>query len=552
MRNYIILIFIGALLFIPFLGAVHLFDWDEINFAESAREMLLTHNFSRVQINFQPFWEKPPLFIWMQALSMMVFGVNEFAARFPNAIAGILTLCLIYHVGTTWKDSRMGWLWVWMYIGSFLPHLYFKSGIIDPWFNLFIFAGIFQLSKLSNRNNYRDLKRLRIAAAAGLFIGLAVLTKGPVALLVSVICLIVVWIRGRMVSIIQWKEIFTFLIIAGLISSAWFALETLKNGPWFIVTFIKYQLRLMSTEDSGHGGPIYYHFVVLLLGCFPASIFALGAFKQDLSESYVSRNGKLWMSTLIIVVLVIFSLVKTKIIHYSSLAWFPLTYLGAFYLNKLLYTTQKSFKWYHLGGLFLIGTAYAVALFVIPFVDIFKAQIEPFIGDKFGKAALYANVHWNPWLSLVGVIFFMILLISILLLRNMRSQLLGLGLLLFSTIVSVQCIAYLYLPNIEGYSQRAAIDFFKSKQNENCTVEVLGYKSYAQYFYTMKQEPKDTNEFRTYYLLTHNSNKPAYFISKIDRYEEPMKNYHLIKTGEANGFVFLKKETPPDTSQSAR
>ena len=46
----------GALFFIPFLGAVHLFDWDEINFAESAREMLVSGNFHQVQINFQPFF----------------------------------------------------------------------------------------------------------------------------------------------------------------------------------------------------------------------------------------------------------------------------------------------------------------------------------------------------------------------------------------------------------------------------------------------------------------------------------------------------------------
>ena len=60
----------SALLFIPFIGQVHLFDWDEINFAESAREMLVTGNFSTVSINFIPFGEKPPLFIWMQVLSM--------------------------------------------------------------------------------------------------------------------------------------------------------------------------------------------------------------------------------------------------------------------------------------------------------------------------------------------------------------------------------------------------------------------------------------------------------------------------------------------------
>lgn len=61
-KHYYIVALIGALLFIPFLGQVHLFDWDEINFAESAREMMVSGNYFQVQVNFQPFWEKPPLF----------------------------------------------------------------------------------------------------------------------------------------------------------------------------------------------------------------------------------------------------------------------------------------------------------------------------------------------------------------------------------------------------------------------------------------------------------------------------------------------------------
>ena len=51
-----LLIIIGGLiLFVPFLGATHLFDWDEVNFAEASREMLSTHNYSIPQIEFQPF-----------------------------------------------------------------------------------------------------------------------------------------------------------------------------------------------------------------------------------------------------------------------------------------------------------------------------------------------------------------------------------------------------------------------------------------------------------------------------------------------------------------
>ena len=134
--NIRLLILIGAaLLFIPFLGGVHLFDWDEINFAESAREMLVTGDYLTVQINFQPFWEKPPLFIWMQVISMKIFGINEFAARFPNAICGIVTLLIIFNIGRKIRNNLFGLLWVMAYAGSVLPFFYFKSGIIDPWFN---------------------------------------------------------------------------------------------------------------------------------------------------------------------------------------------------------------------------------------------------------------------------------------------------------------------------------------------------------------------------------------------------------------------------------
>ena len=138
-KNYFYILLLGSVLFFPFLGNSHLFDWDEINFAEASREMLLTGNYTQTQIDFQEFWEKPPLFFWMQALSMKLFGINEYAARFPNAVCGIFTLLILFNIGTKLKDTKFGWLWVLCYAGSILPQFYFKSGIIDPWFNLFIF-----------------------------------------------------------------------------------------------------------------------------------------------------------------------------------------------------------------------------------------------------------------------------------------------------------------------------------------------------------------------------------------------------------------------------
>ena len=145
LRNTLIITGIAFLFFGFFNGRVHLFDWDEINFAEMAREMVVSGEYLRPQVNFKFFTEKPPMFMWMQAASMEVMGIGEYAARFPNVLAGILTLILLFHFGKKLYNVRFGWLWVLTYIGSVLPHLYFRSGIIDPWFNLFIFLGIFHL-----------------------------------------------------------------------------------------------------------------------------------------------------------------------------------------------------------------------------------------------------------------------------------------------------------------------------------------------------------------------------------------------------------------------
>src|SRR6218665_85781 len=182
----------AAVLFIPFLGQVHLFDWDEVNFAECAREMLVTKNYLRVQIDFQPFWEKPPLFIWMQAFCMHLFGINEFAARLPNAIMGIVTLSTIFYIGKRVVSERMAWWWVLLYAGSWLPAFYFKSAIIDPTFNFFIFISFYQVFLIRN-----GAQGLLHALLAGAFLGMAVLTKGPVAILVALLSLTVYLILNK-------------------------------------------------------------------------------------------------------------------------------------------------------------------------------------------------------------------------------------------------------------------------------------------------------------------------------------------------------------------
>ncbi|MEO0638359.1 MAG: glycosyltransferase family 39 protein, partial [Bacteroidota bacterium] len=229
----------GALFFLPFLGGVHLFDWDEINFAEVAREMIASGDYMRVQIDYEPFWEKPPFFFWLQVLSMKLFGVGEYAARFPNAICGILTLVFLYRVGRKLWDERMGLLWAGAYFGSILPHLYFKSGIIDPWFNLFIFSSLYHWILFHWKRNHvagisLDKSARYYLIVSGLMMGMAMLTKGPTAFLVFTLIGGVYWVWYRLAKLVSIWEVFLFGVLAALPSMMWYGVEVARQGPGFL------------------------------------------------------------------------------------------------------------------------------------------------------------------------------------------------------------------------------------------------------------------------------------------------------------------------------
>jgi len=98
--------------------------------------------------------------------------------------------------------------------------------------------------------------------------------------------------------------------------------EIRKNGPDVLHDFLQYQLDLFKNPVAGHGQPFWYHPLILLVGCFPASIFAIkGFFIPNTSLPDPQKRLLLWMKILFWVVLILFSIVKTKIVHYSSLCY---------------------------------------------------------------------------------------------------------------------------------------------------------------------------------------------------------------------------------------
>ena len=565
LRNEFTIGVLAALLFIPFLGNVHLFDWDEINFAESAREMIVSGNYLSVQINFIPFTEKPPLFFWMQVLSMKIFGVNEFAARFPNAICGIFTLVVIFRIGKQIFNEQFARNWVMIYLGTFVTFIYFKSGIIDPWFNLFIFLAIYNFYNLTIPHKE---KRNKLAILTGLYLGLAVLTKGPVAILISLLVYIVIVLLNRFRFFINIKEFLIIFITTLLVCFTWFGIDLIQHGPTFLIEFLERQIAIFSTNDADHGEPFFYHWWVLLLGCFPASIFFMKGMliKTDTSNQ---KGFKQWMLVLFWVTLLLFSIVKTKIVHYSSLCWFPLTAIASIYITEAFSKNNVKLHVALKVIMAFVGVLLSTVFIILPFALMNKDRWVNLVDDPFAKGNLAAQVQWY-WVDGLGGF---VLLFGVLFYLLSKQIKLKTGILFLSVTVCCLYTTIMIVPKIEAISQRANIEFFEKRQTEDCYVETVAYKSYVPYFYarkkpysklqqklidsvmiagslqpdtlSTKQMERNFNEW----VINGDIDKPAYFSIKVQNKQMLDTLPSLIKLYEKNGFVFYKREAKISSAQ---
>jgi len=556
----ILLIIIGGIiLFLPFLGKVALFDWDEINFAEIAREMIVTNDYLNVQIDYQPFWEKPPLFIWLQVMSMKLFGINEFAARFPNAVCGIVTLLILFSIGKKLFNQKMGIIWMLVYAGSVLPFFYFKSGIIDPWFNLFIFTGIYFAILYIARSSVRPFVRSSdhpntlspyhittfspfhpfLLFFSGLCIGLAILTKGPVAFLIfgltGLVYLVVVRFKVRFAPV----HILVFFAGLVLTGGSWFMVQIAAGNMDVVKDFIIYQVRLFSTKDAGHGGFPGYHVVVLLFGVFPASAFLFNGFKASPEEQPLQREWRRASIILLLTVVILFEIVQTKIVHYSSLAYFPLTYLSSLAIWRIL---EENRQFSRLSKILLIVLS---SLWVLIIVGLTIAGIQKewlmnsgIIKDPFALANLRAEVSWTGLEAFVALI----LVAGVLAFFLLKKHIAKISALFSATLIFIFFTMFVFTGKIEGYTQRAALDFYRQHSEEDCYINTLGFKSYAYLFYGRKMPQKNPLSYDKEWLLNGKIDKPVYFIYKMTRKDEYSRLYpQLLELYEKNGFIFAAR-----------
>ena len=498
---------LSLLLFIPGLGFTPLFDWDELNFAESAREMAVSGNWNYVQIAFEPFWEKPPLFIWIQAIFIKLFGDHTWVYRLPNALSGIATVNIAYHIGCYLQRKALGIFWAIAMAFTFAPLLYFKSGIIDPVFNVFIFLSIWHWYRITRCESEGTRPHWHYFLV-GLFLGFATLTKGQAAIIiVGLVTLIITAYRGR------WQDIFSgriFILLFGLLIlvGGWIFVMYQKLGPQFFQSFIHYQMELVQGQIPWHNQPWFYHVLVLLFLCFPSAALALPYLTQRGEEDFNIESWNAIVRTMFWVVLIIFSLVTTKIIHYSSLCWFPLTYFAGYH-TYLIHTQRRQNHW--LQKLFILISALGILtlLLALPLIfgrDSIPTWASPYL-DGFSKGLLQHREPWT-WTALIPATL-MIVLVFPWIIKNFLHANWHPGKLFIGVGVVALSTYFFLLPPAEKLLQNELVQTVKEQVKINTKIETQGFKSFSIYYHGKLSAqdfsgPWDTDTF----VLNRVSNSP--------------------------------------------
>ncbi len=533
---------IATLFLLPFLGLTNLFDADETNYAETAREMIVSGDYLTVQVDFEPFPEKPPLFFWLQALSMKTFGINEFAARFPNLLCGIVSLMMLYFFGRKIYSHRFGLLWILSYGAAILPFFFFKSGIIDPWFNLFIFIGvalfIFYLDPEKRRIRLRNL------LLSALFFGLAVMTKGPVATLIFLLCFLVFLVLKRFKISAPISHVGLFILVLSLVGGSWFVFQATSGNSGVVREFISYQIKLLTSDSSVHDGFFAYHLVVLLVGVFPASVIAMKSITKKAEDTELQSLFKQWMYILLLVVLILFSIVNTKLLHYSSLAYFPLTFLAAWVWDKWLDRKIEIGRW-QVVLIFLIALFLSASAILFPLLtdhyDWLLSKNFAFI-DPFIREAVQRNVHWSGYEWIIGL--FLILGVIVASIQIQRRDWSGMLILHVVVLIFVFFSLSLFSGRIESYTQRVAIKFYQSLRGQDVYVNTLGFKSYSHLFYFDKQPSDEDDSIER--LMTDQLDKDAYFVMQVNKKDMFLERYPELEIIlEKDGYVFTVRRAGP-------
>jgi 4-amino-4-deoxy-L-arabinose transferase-like glycosyltransferase len=246
------------------LGALPLSGADEPRYARIAQEMLQEGRWITPVLEGKPWLEKPPLYYWITIPVYRFFGTDEAAARLGPAVLGLLTALVVLWVGNKMWGAPAGLISATILLTSLGFAGFARSASMDMPVTALLTAAVGVLGVAVVGEGLAPWKIWAGYAA----LGLAILAKGPVALVLAAGIGLLFWcLDERGGSLRRWCPV-RGLAITAAVALPWHWLAFRQNGFFFITMFfINHNLARYVSDLHHHSQPFYY-FIPVLLGLF--------------------------------------------------------------------------------------------------------------------------------------------------------------------------------------------------------------------------------------------------------------------------------------------
>ncbi|SFL70716.1 ArnT family glycosyltransferase [Pelosinus propionicus] len=372
-----IIVIAGFIMFFH-LGELPLFDPDEPVYAQTAREMIAAKDLISPRIYGNFWYDKPPMYYWLVAISFKFFGQNEFAARFPSAFFAVCGTLLMYFEGKSIFNNRAGWIAA-LIAATSIEYFYLgKAAVTDMTLNFFLTASLLYYLKEKYYITY-------ISA------GLAILTKGPIGIVLPIIIIVIHLIMtGRLIRL-KYMKIFREGFLLLLVSLPWYFIMYYFHGMDFISTFLGYHNIARFLQPEHPNGTLWYYYIpVLAIGFFPWTIFLVQSVWAALrSQNDPKRETLLFLIIWASVVLGFFTLSQTKLVSYILPMYPPLALIMGWYIDKCI--TEN-----------ILGTLKKAALIMMLFISLLEMGLFTIVSDL-------APIFTNGMIS-TGIVFAIVLI----------------------------------------------------------------------------------------------------------------------------------------------
>ena len=348
----LILLLLAAACYIFFfqgLSSIGLLGPDEPRYAAVAREMYQTGDFVTPRLHGMPWFEKPILLYWFVALGFAVFGVGEFAARFPSALTATASVFFIYFACRRLWGTTTG-TWAALIFASSVGYFAFaRAASMDM-----LLSGCLTIALLCfllGYNSKTPARRWWFLAFYS-FIGLGVLAKGPVAVLLPALSLgLYLLLAGRRDEWKEWHPLYAVVVLA--IAAPWHIAVVRANGFEFVRDFFIYQnLERFTSTVHGHPRPIYFYIPVLLMLTFPWTFMIIPALRRAFDRT---DRILLWFA---VVPIVFFSFAGSKLPGYILPSVAPIVMLCARSISSVSSRAFRIAVFIEAGTMLFIGIAF--------------------------------------------------------------------------------------------------------------------------------------------------------------------------------------------------